>query len=96
MRKLKIIFTVTLLLLGNLTARAADDNKPTTHTKRNVEGWTVRVDDRLLKPENKEKLDRAIRFLEAKLVDIKIVVPEDKVKKLQTINIILDLTHGKL
>lgn len=70
--------------------------KPTSHTKRNVEGWTVRVDDRLLKPENKEKLDRAIRFLEAKLVDIKIVVPEDKVKKLQTINIILDLTHGKL
>ncbi|MEY4789576.1 MAG: hypothetical protein RLZ61_1794 [Planctomycetota bacterium] len=70
--------------------------KPTSHTKRTVEGWTVRIDDRLLKPENKEKLDRAIRFLEAKLVDIKIVVPEDKVKKLQTVNIVLDQTHGKL
>ena len=70
--------------------------KPTSHTKRTVEGWTIRVDDRMLKPENKEKLDRAIRFLEAKLVDIKLVVPEDKVKKLQTVNIVLDLTHGKL
>lgn len=70
--------------------------KPTSHTKRTVEGWTIRVDDRLLKPENKEKLDRAIRFLEAKLVDIKLVVPEDKVKKLQTVNIVLDQTHGKL
>ena len=96
MHKIKIIFTVTLLLLGNHAARAADDNKPTSHTKRTVEGWNVRVDDRLLQPENKEKLDRAIRFLEAKLVDIKIVVPEDKVKKLQTVTIVLDQTHGKL
>ena len=70
--------------------------KPTSHTKRTVEGWTIRIDDRLLKPENKEKLDRAIHFLEAKLIDIKIVVPEDKVKKLQTVTIVLDQTHGKL
>lgn len=96
MRSWKILLTMTLILLGNLAARAADDNKPTSHTKRTVEGWTVRVDDRLLQPENKEKLDRAIHFLEAKLVDIKIVVPEDKVKKLQTVTIVLDQTHGKL
>ena len=96
MHSFKVLLTLGLLFLGNHAARAADDNKPTSHTKRNVEGWTVRVDDRLLQPENKEKLDRAIHFLEAKLVDIKIVVPEDKVKKLQTVNIVLDLTHGKL
>lgn len=73
-----------------------ESEKPTSHSKKNIEGWTVRIDDRLLKPEYKEKLDRALRFLEAKLVEIKIVVPEDKVKNLQTVNIVLDLTHGKL
>jgi hypothetical protein len=39
---------------------------------------------------------RALRFLEAKLSDIKAVVPEDKLKKLQAVTIVLDLTHGKL
>ncbi len=39
---------------------------------------------------------RALRFLEAKLSDIKAVVPADKVKKLQAVTIVLDLTHGKL
>ncbi len=40
---------------------------------------------------------RALRFLECKLSDIKAVVPEDKVKKLQSVTIVLDLTiNGKL
>ena len=39
---------------------------------------------------------RALRFLEGKLSDIKVVVPEDKLKKLQSVTIVLDLTHGKL
>lgn len=40
--------------------------------------------------------ERILRFLENKLSDIKAVVPEDKVKKLQSVTIVLDLTHGKL
>src|SRR5439155_19986020 len=39
---------------------------------------------------------RALRFLEAKLSDIKAVVPADKVKKLQAVTIVLDLTNGNL
>ena len=35
-------------------------------------------------------------FWKAKLADIKAVVPEDKLKKLQAVTIVLDLTHGKL
>ena len=70
--------------------------KPTSHTVKNIEGWTVRVDDRLLKAPDDELGTKALRFLENKLADIKVVVPADKVKKLQTVTIVLDLTHGNL
>ncbi len=45
---------------------------------------------------NEELGKRALRFLEYKLADIKMVVPADRVKKLQSVTIVLDLTHGKL
>jgi hypothetical protein len=69
---------------------------PTSHTDQQLEGWTIRVDDRLLTPEHAELGKRALRFLEAKLVEIKIAVPEDRVKKLQSVVIVLDLEHGDL
>ena len=72
------------------------DPKPESHTNRQVEGWTIRVDDRLLKGPDAELGTKTLRFLEAKLADIKVVVPADKVKKLQTITIVLDLTNGDL
>jgi hypothetical protein len=79
-----------------LTAAEAEPAKPASHTDRDVEGWTVRIDDRLLRAPDDALGARALRFLEAKLADIKIVVPADKVKKLQTVVIVLDLSHGKL
>src|SRR4051812_33948681 len=47
--------------------------KPTSHTKRQLEGWTVRVDDQLLQAPNDALGTRALRFLENKLADIKAV-----------------------
>jgi len=78
--------------------RPADSTrtKPTSRTERNLEGWTIRVDDRLLKGPDEALGARALRFLENKLSDIKVVVPADKVKKLQAVTIVLDLTHGNL
>lgn len=70
--------------------------KPTSRTAKTVEGWTVRVDDRLLKVPDDELGAKALKFLENKLADIKIVLPADKVKALQKVVIVLDLTHGKL
>jgi Carbohydrate esterase, sialic acid-specific acetylesterase len=70
--------------------------KPVSRTNRNIEGWTVRVDDRLLQSPDDVLGARAIRFLESKLSDIKAVVPKDKLEKLQSVTIVLDLTHGKL
>jgi hypothetical protein len=70
--------------------------KPTSHTVRKLEGWTVRVDDRLLQPAHDELGKRALRFLENKLADIKAVVPRDRLEKLRAVTIVLDLTHGDL
>ncbi len=70
--------------------------KPTSHTIKKLEGWTIRVDDRLLKAPDDELGTKALRVLEAKLSDIKVVVPADKLKKLQAVTIVLDLTHGNI
>src|SRR5262245_50153456 len=75
---------------------AAEPPKPASRTVKPIEGWTVRVDDRLLAGPDADLGTRALRFLEAKLSDIKAVVPADKVKKLQAVPIVLDLTHGNL
>jgi alpha-galactosidase len=86
------------MLLAKLSQERKDREpaKPTSHTQCKLEGWTVRVDDRLLKEPNDELGKRALRFLENKLADIKAVVPADKVKQLQKVTIVLDLSHGKL
>jgi Carbohydrate esterase, sialic acid-specific acetylesterase/Sulfatase len=73
-----------------------EPTKPTSHTDRKIEGWTVRVDDRLLRAPDDVLGTRVLRFLEGKLSDIKAVVPEDKLKKLQAVTIVLDLSHGRL
>ncbi|MFO0866024.1 MAG: hypothetical protein U0744_15475 [Gemmataceae bacterium] len=79
-----------------LAATACGDELPTKRTVREIEGWKVRVDDRLLAEPNVEVGKRTLRYLEGKLADIKAVVPKERVKKLQEFAIVLDLDHGKL
>jgi hypothetical protein len=67
-----------------------------SHTTRRVEGWTVRVDDRLLEGGGAELGSRAIKLLTARLVGIAVVVPEAKLARLREVVIQLDLTHGAL
>jgi len=85
---------------GLLDAASADGKpdppKPTSRTIRDIEGWTVRIDDRLLVPPHDALGARALKLLEAKLADITLVVPAERLAKLQTVPIVLDLTHGKL
>jgi len=69
---------------------------PASRTVRQIEGWTVRVDDRLFQSPDDVLGSRALRFLEAKLVEIKAVVPAERLADLQTITIVLDLNCGKL
>jgi hypothetical protein len=98
---LKSCLPTLILCVATCAAPAADKaqppaSRPTSHSVRKLEGWTVRVDDRLLHGPDQALGTRALRFLENKLSEIKAVVPSDKVKKLQAVVIVLDLSHGKL
>jgi hypothetical protein len=73
-----------------------DPPKPASRTVRQIEGWTVRVDDRLLQPPNQRLGSRILKALEAKLADINAVVQPDRLEKLHGVTIVLDLSHGKL
>jgi hypothetical protein len=77
-------------------AQKPEPAKPTSHTKRDVEGWTVHVDDRLLEKENEALGQRCLRLLSNQLYSITLVVPEEKLKRLRKVPLWLDLTHGKL
>mgnify|MGYP002784602694 CR=1 FL=1 len=69
---------------------------PSAHTKRDIEGWTVHIDNRLLMGDDKALGEHALRILANRLYDIKHVVPADKLKALQKVPIWLDKSHGKL
>jgi hypothetical protein len=69
---------------------------PTAHTTRNIEGWTVRVDERLLHGDGAAVGERALKLLRSRLVAITMVVPEKSLAKLRAITIELDLNYGDL
>ncbi len=69
---------------------------PTERTNQVIQGWTLRIDDRLFLPANEELRLRTLKFLDAKLFEITMVVPADRVEQLRKVHIVLDLTHGKL
>jgi len=96
--RLSALICGSLLALTSAISAAAEPepSKPASHTVRQIEGWTVRVDGRLLKAPHEALGSRALKLLEAKLVEIKGVVVADRLAKLQAVPIVLDLTHGKL
>jgi hypothetical protein len=76
--------------------KPAADPKPERHDTRSIEGWTVRVDARLLEGPNQSLGDTALKLLAADLFAIARAVPTDRLAKLQEVPIWLDLTHGEL
>ncbi len=69
---------------------------PTAHTERSIEGWTVRVDDRLLTGGHAALGERALKLLNAKLVAISTVVPDRQLTGLRAVRIQLDLDYAGL
>lgn len=100
-----LLIALLLTLLGGLPSRgvfAADAEtitaaQPTSRTARQVSGWTVRVDDRLLpgKPDGAVGA-AALRYLQAKLEDIVVVIPPERLPELRSVTIVLDLSCGDL
>ncbi|WLD14203.1 metallopeptidase [Planctellipticum variicoloris] len=90
---------LTLGLLAATTAAIADEPaRPTTHQSQTIEGWSVRIDQRLLDGESEDVAlgRRALRLLGDRLYEIQLVVPADRVEQLRKVTIQLDRTHGKL
>src|SRR5262249_40633046 len=65
----------------------------TRHETRDLEGWQVRVDVRLLSGADAELGARALRALAGKLSEIKVLLPPDRLAKLQKVTIVLDRSH---
>jgi hypothetical protein len=65
--------------------------------ERSIEGFRVRVDERLLPGGADDEVGRAaLAFLAAKLADVRIVVPADKLERLRQVTIVLDASCGDL
>jgi hypothetical protein len=91
----------TAALFASLLAVAAPAKdpvppKPTAHTERDLQGWTVHVDDRLLAGPDAGLGRSAIGLLEGQLRVVALTLPADKVARLRKVPIWLDRTHGTL
>lgn len=85
-----------LLAFSCAVVRAETAPIPTAHTTRNIDGWQVRVDDRLLTGPDAEVGTKVLTLLTARLVAISTVVPEPALGKLRAIVIQADLNCGGL
>ena len=89
---MKVLIGFTLMLAA-LPLQAADFYKPIV---KNVEGWTIAVEPRLLGKENKELADKCLVALANHLQRVKYILPEKKWKELQKLPIRLELHNERL
>ncbi|MFD0893113.1 hypothetical protein KBB96_16965 [Luteolibacter ambystomatis] len=94
MRNALLLFIAMVLPSGLVHADAP--SKPAAHQHREIEGWQVDVDQRLLEGPQAELGDRALKLLRNRLEEIGMVVPPDKVERLRKVPIQLDATYGGL
>ena len=88
---------VSFFALCSTAAFAAEKpGLPTAHTNRDIEGWNIRIDNRLLSGESAPLGEKALKVLTAKLVDITLIVPEIPLAKLRAVTIEVDLNYGEL
>ncbi len=81
-----LLFTLFVSLVN--VSKATD-----MHVVQNIEGWQVHVDQQLLEGEGKSTGDVGLRLLANKLFDIKLRLPEARIKQLQTVHIWIDYKH---
>ncbi len=79
-----------ILMLGMvppLLGAQHEASRPTSHTLRNVEGWNVHVDDRLLQGPDAELAQRALHLLADCLYEITLEMQADRLHRLQQVPI---------
>lgn len=96
---MKIVIPLLALIFATCTLAdppAKHPPLPTSHTPRQIEGWTVRIDDRLLQGDAAPTGEKALKLLSARLFLITLVMPETPLAKLRQVTIELDLNYGGL
>src|SRR5438045_1702424 len=94
---MKLLYPACALLIALFALPAAEAApKPAGHATRQIEAWTVRIDERLLNGSNAATGERALKLLTARLVGIEMVMPEPSLTKLREVPIQIDLMHGRL
>lgn len=87
---------VAIMLLGAYVTPATA-GQPESRSERRLEGFCILVDDRLLPGGSDDAVGReSLAFLAAKLAEIRIVLPPDKVDRLRQVTIVLDRECGDL
>jgi hypothetical protein len=97
MRIVPVCLCLGLVLSGWSAAgeTAKPQYEPTSnYTKRNVRGWTVYVNHRLLE-DQKPLGDQALELIEVKLYDINRAVPQAALEKLHQIPIWVEFKHPR-
>jgi TolB protein len=98
MKPRRLLWIAAHVLLGfcGVAEAAPDRAKPAGHQQQILSGWTVRVDQRLLAGAVGSVEERSLKLLEARLVALAAVMPEEALARLREIPIQIDLTHGEL
>ena len=74
----------------------ADEAKFYDPVEKEVEGWTIKVDPKLLNKENADVKERAFEALANHLQRVTYIVPKDRLEQLQKLGIWLELDNPKL
>lgn len=82
---------MTLLLIGSVSGQELSNFYDPV--KRDLEGWTLKLDPQMLDLENKEVADAALKALANHLQRIKYIVAKDRLSKLQQLPIWIDWKH---
>lgn len=87
------ILCLASLLFALCSLAFAVEEKPTFYdpAEKNIEGWTIKVDPKLLLKENEETATQAFTALANHLQRVKYIVPQERVAELQKLPIWIEL-----
>jgi dipeptidyl-peptidase-4 len=91
-----IAFCLTLLCSLSALQGAEPPAPRFDPVQRNIEGWTVHIDPALLDGPHQAEGTRALALLANHLQRIQILVPQDRLQKLQTLQIWIEHAHPSL
>ena len=92
---LSLRLSAVVIVFSFVSLLAADkvDNSWSEHEIQTISGWTVHVDEDLLRGEGVDLGKTALRLLDDKLFEISLRLPPKRIEQLQTIHIWIDFDH---